>query len=98
MSSVTQNVATPDFTHSDTRISELLDYLRNISALSELGALAGWDQNTLMPSGAAEVRGTQMAVLQGVLHDKWSSDTLGKMLAELEAPVRLSRRWRITKP
>ena len=87
MSLVTQNVATPDFTRSDTRISELLDYLRDISALNDLGALAGWDQNTLMPSGAAEVRGTQMAVLQGVLHDKWSSGRLGKLLAELEAPT-----------
>ncbi len=87
MSLVTQNTTTPDFSRSDTRVSELLDYMRDISALSELGALAGWDQNTLMPSGAAEVRGTQMAVLQGVLHDKWSSDKLGKLLAELEAPV-----------
>jgi len=79
--------ATPDFTRSDTRISELLDYMRDISALSSLGSLAGWDQNTQMPGGAAEVRGTQMAVLQGVLHDRWSSDKLGKLLAQLEAPV-----------
>ncbi len=79
--------APPDFTRSDTRIRELLDYVRDISALSSLGSLAGWDQNTQMPGGAAEVRGTQMAVLQGVLHDRWSSDKLGKLLAQLEAPV-----------
>jgi len=79
--------ATPDFTRSDTHMSALLDQMCDISALSDLGSLAGWDQNTQMPGGAAEVRGTQMAVLQGVLHDKWNSDTLGKLLAELEAPV-----------
>ncbi len=87
MASVTQNVTTPEFSRSDTRISELLDYMRDISALNSLGSLAGWDQNTLMPSGAAEVRGIQMAVLQGILHDKWSSDRLEKLLSEIEGPV-----------
>ncbi len=79
--------ATPNFTRSDTRISELLDYMRDICALDDLSNLADWDQNTQMPDGAGEVRGTQMAVLQGVLHDRWSSHKLGKLLAELEAPV-----------
>ncbi len=81
---------TPDFTRSDARISALLDYVRDICALNDLGNLAGWDQNTQMPDGAGAVRGTQMAVLQGVLHDRLSSDTLGKLLAALEAPVQSS--------
>ncbi len=93
MALVTQNTtgenttAMPDFTRSDARISELLSHMRDICALNDLGSLAGWDQNTQMPDGAGVVRGTQMAVLQGVLHDRWSSDKLGKLLAELEAPV-----------
>ncbi|GAC1358105.1 MAG: carboxypeptidase M32 [Ktedonobacteraceae bacterium] len=82
-----ENTAPPDFTRSNAHISELLDSMRDISALNDLGSLAGWDQNTQMPDGAGEVRGTQMAVLQGILHDKWSSNKLGKLLADLEAPV-----------
>ena len=70
--------ATPDFTRSDARITELLNTMRDICALNDLGNLAGWDQNTQMPDGAGAVRGTQMAVLQGVLHDRWSSDALEK--------------------
>jgi carboxypeptidase Taq len=77
----------PDFTHSDARISELLDRMREISALSALGSLASWDQNTIMPQGATEVRAAQMAVVQGILHERWTHPRLGSLLSELEEVV-----------
>lgn len=77
----------PDFTRSDARISSLLELLQEISALGSLQALAGWDQNTLMPDGATQVRGIQMAVMQGILHDRWTAPRMGSLLAELESAV-----------
>ncbi len=77
-----------EFTRSDKRISELLNMMHEIADLSALGSLADWDQNTAMPEGAEEARGFQMATLQAVLHERWTSPRLGQLLDELEEPVR----------
>jgi carboxypeptidase Taq len=79
--------AAPEFTESDSRIQALLDIVHGIMDLQSLGALAEWDQNTAMPGAAAEVRGHQMATLQGVLHERWTAAQLGKLLGELESVV-----------
>ena len=82
-----ENRTIPDFTRSDARISELLNYVYEIEDLKALGDLAEWDQNTAMPSGAAEIRGTQMATLHGLLHERWTSPQLGNLLASLRDAV-----------
>ncbi len=76
----------PDFTRSNEHISELLERMHEIADLSALGALAEWDQNTDMPEGAGEMRGDQMAALQGVLHERWTAERLGQLLDQLESP------------
>ncbi|MGH2516299.1 MAG: carboxypeptidase M32, partial [Ktedonobacterales bacterium] len=75
--------AAPQLTASDARIGELLDLLRAIRDLDALGALAAWDQNTALPDGAGEIRGMQLATLQGVLHDRWTDPRMGALLGEL---------------
>jgi carboxypeptidase Taq len=82
-----QETTVPDFTSKDARIAELLDYMHEIQDLKALGDLAEWDQNTEMPEGAAEVRGYQMATLQGVIHEHWTDPKLGSLLRELSALV-----------
>jgi carboxypeptidase Taq len=82
-----EQMTMPDFTHSDTRMSELLNYLHEIEDLKALGDLAEWDQNTVMPNGAAEIRGTQVATLRGLLHERWTSPQLGTMLDSLRNDV-----------
>lgn len=72
-----------NFTSKDAGIAELLDYMHEIEDLRALGNLAEWDQNTEMPEGAAEVRGYQMAALQGILHERWTTQRLGSLLNEL---------------
>ena len=76
----------PTFTRSDVHIAELLERMHEIADLSALGALAEWDQNTELPDGAGEIRGDQMATLQGVLHERWTAEHLGNLLAQL-SPV-----------
>jgi len=78
-----QETVVPNFTSKDARIAELLDYMHEIGDLQALGNLAEWDQNTGMPEGAAEVRGYQMATLQGFIHERWTTPRLGILLNEL---------------
>src|SRR5260370_17291114 len=80
-----QETTVPDFTSKDARIAELLDDMHEIQDLKALGDLAEWDQNTEMPEGAAEVRGYQMATLQGVMHEHWTDPKLGSLLRQLTA-------------
>jgi carboxypeptidase Taq len=78
-----QGTVVPNFTSKDARIAELLDYMHEIGDLQALSNLAEWDQNTGMPEGAAEVRGYQLATLQGVIHECWTTPRLGILLNEL---------------
>jgi carboxypeptidase Taq len=71
------------FTSTDARITELLDRMHEIADLSALGALAAWDQNTALPDGAGQIRGQQLATLQGVLHNRWTDQRVGTLTAEL---------------
>ena len=57
-----------------------------IAELTDLGranALAGWDQQVYMPRGGAEDRGYILATLAGISHEKFTSEEMGKLLAEL---------------
>jgi carboxypeptidase Taq len=83
ITSTKESVNVPDFTRSDTRISELLDHAHEISDLAAIVALAEWDLNTAIPEGAAEIRGSQMATLQGLLHERQVDPKLGHLVDEL---------------
>ena len=85
-----QETMIPNFTSKDAGIAELLDYMHEIEDLKALGSLAEWDQNTDMPEGAAEVRGYQMAALQGILHERWTTQRLGSLLSELSEVINRS--------
>jgi carboxypeptidase Taq len=85
-----QETMIPSFTNEDAGIAELLDYMHEIEDLKALGSLADWDQNTQMPEGAGEVRGHQSATLQGVLHERWTNQSLGALLNKLNAVINRS--------
>lgn len=88
MSTKEQDVmANPEFTRSDARIQTLLERMYEVSDLGALAALAEWDQQTALPEGAGEVRGQQLATIQGVLHDRWTNAQVGQLLDELEKVV-----------
>jgi carboxypeptidase Taq len=77
-----------EFTKSDAHIAELLGRLHEMADLQALAALAQWDQHTAMPPGAAEVRGHQMATLEGLLHERWTAARMGTLLDELESTAK----------
>jgi carboxypeptidase Taq len=51
-----------------TAYAELMQFQRVTEALSQIAGRLGWDQETVMPRGAAAQRGEEMAAIEEVLH------------------------------
>ena len=78
--------------------------VRELDALGSASAVLEWDQQTNMPEKAAENRGEQVALLQRLYHERFTSSEVGDWLGTLEgaeldatqsAAVRmLARRYR----
>jgi len=66
-------------------LSELLAFQRETEALSQVMGRLGWDQETMMPRGAAEQRGEEMAALESVLHARRTDPRIGDWLAAASA-------------
>lgn len=66
-------------------LDDLLSFNRTTEALGQVMGRLGWDQETMMPEGAAEQRGEEMAALESVLHGRRTDPRVGAWLAEAEA-------------
>ncbi len=64
-----------------TAFADLMQFQRDTEALSEIAGRLGWDQETMMPRGAALQRGDEMAALEGVLHARRTDPRVGEWLA-----------------
>ena len=53
---------------NNTAFADLMAFQRQTEALGLVAERLGWDQETMMPEGAAEQRGEEMAAMEGVLH------------------------------
>ena len=60
--------------------AELMAYQRETEALAEVAGRLGWDQETMMPQGAADQRGEEMAAMEKVLHARRSNPAVGAAL------------------
>lgn len=63
---------------------ELKAKMAQIIRLREVAELIGWDQQTYMPSGAAASRGEQFAAIAGVLHEMFTNEKMGSLIAQAE--------------
>jgi len=68
-----------------TALTDLLAFQRDTQALSQVMMRLGWDQETMMPRGAAEQRGEEMAALEAVLHARRTDPRLGDWLTAAQA-------------
>ena len=68
-------------TAHDTALTALLAFQRDTELLSQVSQRLGWDQETVMPRGAADQRGEEMAALEGVLHARRTDARIGDWLA-----------------
>ena len=69
-----------------TAFDELMAHQRETEALGQIAGRLGWDQETMMPRGAAQQRGAEMAAIEAVLHARRSSVQVGEWLDQAEAP------------
>ena len=71
-----------------TAYEELMAFQRETEALAEVAGRLGWDQETVMPRGAAPQRSEEMAAMQGVLHARHIAPQVSDWLAAIdEAPL-----------
>ena len=61
-------------------------FQRQTEALSLVAERLGWDQETMMPRGAADQRGEEMAAMEGVLHARRTDPRIANWMEAAEAP------------
>lgn len=71
----------------NAKFGELKTRLGEIADIENAAALLRWDQQTYMPSGAAEARAVQLTTLAKTAHRLFISDEIGQLLDELEAEL-----------
>ena len=62
----------------------LAKILKDISSLSGISGLLGWDEMVMLPEGSADARGAQKSALASVLHEKSTDPRIGELLARLQ--------------
>ncbi len=68
-----------------TAFDSLMAFQRDTSALAQVAGRLGWDQETMMPRGAAQQRGVEMGAMEAILHARRSAPQVGEWLAKAEA-------------
>ena len=66
---------------NNTAMKDLMAFQRQTEALAGVAGRLGWDQETMMPSGAAHQRGEEMAAMEGVMHARRTDPRVGEWLA-----------------
>ena len=69
------------------KMQKLIDLGGELSDLGHIGALMGWDQQVYMPNGGAQGRGMQSSVIGKIMHEKFTSDEVGQLIADVAAEV-----------
>lgn len=65
-------------------LSDLLEFQKETEALSAIAGRLEWDQETMMPKGAADQRGEEMAVIHGLLHARRTDPRIADWLAQID--------------
>jgi len=68
-----------------TAYDELMSFTRETQALGQIAGRLGWDQETMMPAGAAPQRAEEHGALASVLHARRTDPRIGEWLVNAEA-------------
>jgi len=63
---------------------DLIAFQRETEALAQIAGRLGWDQETVMPRGAASQRSEEMAAIESVLHARRVDPRIGEWLAAID--------------
>lgn len=70
---------------------DLMAYTRDTMALGQIAGRLGWDRETMMPRGAVDQRGTEVAAIEAVLHARRRDPRVGEWLDLIEGTDVVSR-------
>ena len=70
-----------------TPITELKQWTAEISDLRHACAVLEWDKNTMMPPLGAPLRTEQLATLERITHERFTSERTGELIAAAEAEL-----------
>ena len=68
----------------EEKLQALKTKLKDITNLHNAAAVLSWDQETYMPPGGAAARAEQLATLDRLAHEMFTTDEVGELLADLE--------------
>ncbi|SPP63345.1 carboxypeptidase M32 [Nitrospira lenta] len=68
-------------------LAPLTTQLLEITRINSAASVLSWDQETYMPAGGGEARAEQIAVLQGIAHDKLVAPDIERFLAATVDPA-----------
>ncbi|MBI1289865.1 carboxypeptidase M32 [bacterium] len=66
-------------------MDKLKEAYGEIADLVKAAAVLGWDQQTYMPPRGFAARGQQLATLSGIIHERMTADSMGRLIAEAKA-------------
>jgi carboxypeptidase Taq len=72
-------------TQSETQYAELVVELKQTALLGSCAAVLSWDEQVNLPTGGAEHRANQLALLAGMTHEHATSPRVGELIGELES-------------
>jgi len=64
--------------------TELMDFQRRTEALIQVAERLSWDRETMMPGGAAEQRGEELAAIEAVLHERRTHSRVADWLSRID--------------
>ncbi|HEY9089264.1 MAG TPA: carboxypeptidase M32 [Anaerolineaceae bacterium] len=68
----------------EEKLNQLKARLAEITALNNAIGVLGWDLQVNLPPGGFEGRGKQLAALETIVHQKSTSEEIGRLLEDLE--------------
>ncbi|WP_170402812.1 carboxypeptidase M32 [Ruegeria arenilitoris] len=74
-----------------TAFNDLMAFQRETSALAQIAGRLGWDQETVMPRGAANQRAEEMAAIEAVLHARRSDPRVAEWLENAHADTEVGQ-------
>ena len=75
---------TPARHHMGEAYDALLERMRELDVIGQIGGLLGWDQEVMMPPKAAALRAEQMAWLSKEGHARMTDPEVGELLSQAE--------------
>jgi len=74
-----------------TAYNDLMGFVRETEALSQVAGRLGWDQETMMPEGATPQRAEEHGAMANVLHARRTDPRIGDWLEQADAADEVAR-------